>query len=141
MTDHIAADQSGVDERAKFEAWFADSYMDEPIWDESRNCFKDFSTHMAFKGWQAALASTQPVEQKPVGYLIRYTNGDPDCAYPWVYSNAPVKRDDVECKEIYTHPSPAPAVAGEAIRNQAFDQMFANSNAAIQNLTIKGEKS
>lgn len=43
--------------RAKFEKWMRDVYFDGCAdagpWDEERNCYVEFPSHMAWKGYQA----------------------------------------------------------------------------------------
>ena len=45
--------------RAAFEAWLLDTHLLTSEWQESRNCFKDYPAHLAFKAWQAATAAEQ----------------------------------------------------------------------------------
>lgn len=40
--------------REAFEAWFAPTFDDKPLWNPARNCYIRHSHHMAWKGWQAA---------------------------------------------------------------------------------------
>jgi len=64
----------------EFEAWMRDVYFDGAAdagpWDEARNCYVEFPTHMAWKGYQAAteraakLAATLAYDA-----AIKYANG------------------------------------------------------------------
>ena len=61
--------------RAAFEAWLLDTHLLTSEWQESRNCFKDYPAHLAFKAWQAATAAEQDrcakvVEAEHVGESV-----------------------------------------------------------------------
>lgn len=50
-----------LQERERFEAWMRDEFfggLDEAgPWDDKRNCYVRFDSHMAWKGWSACLES------------------------------------------------------------------------------------
>lgn len=48
-------------ERAEFERWLFDEQGLESVWEPHRNCHKDFAAHLAFKAWQAARSTPEPV--------------------------------------------------------------------------------
>lgn len=103
-------DQSGADERAKFVLWCNTTYYDDPEWDAVRNCFKEHSVHMAFKGWQAALASIQPAPQpaQPIAIAAHVFRG------PHGYELSGRLPNDTPLNlglnTLYTTPQPFPAV-------------------------------
>ena len=48
--------------RETFEAWMTSEqwfHEDDFKWDESRNCYAEYGIHIAFKAYQAAIASMQ----------------------------------------------------------------------------------
>lgn len=40
--------------REEFSKWLMDVYGLESEWQEERNCFKDFTAHLAYQAWQAS---------------------------------------------------------------------------------------
>lgn len=57
--------------RAAFLAWLQDRHGLDSVWQEDRNCFKDFPAHLAFQAWNAALDSvcvTVPQDRIARGY-------------------------------------------------------------------------
>lgn len=52
-----------MDSRAEFEAWMFDTFMETvaDTWDAERNLYRDFPTHMAWKGWLASRAAMKPM--------------------------------------------------------------------------------
>lgn len=48
--------------RKAFEQWALEVMQftpDELVWDEMRNCYRDYVPHMAWKGWQASRAAIE----------------------------------------------------------------------------------
>ncbi|AMD42712.1 MULTISPECIES: hypothetical protein [Pseudomonas] len=55
------------DMREEFEAWLLREHGLESEWQDERNCFKDYSAHLAFKAWQASRAALRVRPPKPYG--------------------------------------------------------------------------
>ncbi|EOC0500040.1 hypothetical protein ACI00R_004607 [Cronobacter sakazakii] len=55
--------ERNMDESRKaFEQWALEVMQftpDDLTWDERRNCYRDYVTHMAWKGWQASRAAIE----------------------------------------------------------------------------------
>jgi hypothetical protein len=49
-----------MNDRDEFKQWLLSKHGLEATWSEERNCFEQFSAHLAFKAWQAARA--KPVD-------------------------------------------------------------------------------
>lgn len=55
-------------DREAFEQWLRDSQMLDATWDEKRNCYQEFSAHLAWQAWQAAKASATAKPKKTILY-------------------------------------------------------------------------
>lgn len=47
-------------DRAAFEQWMIEVHcypQDDLVWQEGRNCYADYATHLAWQAWNAALAA------------------------------------------------------------------------------------
>ncbi|HBO6118772.1 TPA: hypothetical protein L4583_005750 [Pseudomonas aeruginosa] len=55
------------DMREEFEAWLLREHGLESEWQDERNCFKDYSAHLAFKAWQASRAALKVELPEKIG--------------------------------------------------------------------------
>lgn len=115
MTENTA-DQSGADERAKFE-FYLTSVCLRDLQELSTNEYGEYDDDeidASWNSWKAALASTQPAPQEPVAWIWKYANGEEEVVFidaskrTWDYEN-----EDVPSKitPLYATPQPFPAPA------------------------------
>lgn len=71
--------ERNMDESRKaFEQWALEVMQftpDDLTWDESRNCYRDYVPHMAWKGWQASREALD-IELTPACWRTYYPDTD-----------------------------------------------------------------
>lgn len=91
--------------REQFEAWMTSEqwfHEDDFKWDESRNCYAEYGIHIAFKAYQAAIASMQSERDQlaaQLAYVVAENAALKDLARGW--ANATDDRMFEEHGEIF----------------------------------------
>lgn len=65
-----------MNQREAFEAWYGENYSQYALKNWDGTCYSNLDTDLAWKSWQAALASQwQPIETAPKGVDILASRG------------------------------------------------------------------
>lgn len=66
---------SPTQQRQAFEKWLLDVYMLEAHWSEERNCYEEFSAHLAYKAWcQSGELATEAAYERAAQVCDKYNS-------------------------------------------------------------------
>lgn len=127
--NHNTADQSGADERAKFEAWSRsmDLILDGNYYNSyvgAHYVYSDFTTDTAFRAFRAALQSNQAPQPFPAPAV---QSGElPELPHLIPTDDLGIRQAMLEYARQAIAQT-APAVAGETITDEQIDEVWLNT--------------